>query len=136
MECGWDACTCNARRLKNSVESWGGTSYRYQDTHSRRLANRSVLTGLAAELERVPAPEEVWSLEDMEGAHGALALTLLLTVENMYLPCHRKVPCVRNGGVPLTSTCIWFAITQCSKSGHELSGRLRNSLCAMPAVFA
>ena len=37
-------------------------------THIRVLASRSGLTGLAAELERVPAPEEGWSLEDMEGA--------------------------------------------------------------------
>ncbi len=67
-------------KLRQTSCSCGGSSCSPYNTYVRVLATRSALTGLAAELERVPAPEEVWSLEDMEGAQGALALVMLRTV--------------------------------------------------------
>ena len=82
----------------------GGTSCQTTAFCIRVLAGRSALTGLAKELKRVPAPEEVWNLEDMEGAPMRSALRLFLASMQQCVCCHPRGQSVRKTGLSVPSS--------------------------------
>ncbi len=49
--------------------------------------HREALAGLAAELHRIPAPEDLWSLEDMEGELTVHAWQCSLSTDTVSALC-------------------------------------------------